>query len=299
MKKSMKRGISLLAAITLLMALAAGCSSGAKPTPAPSAPPAPSGAPAPSVAPAGDGSLQRVKDAGKLVVACETAWPPFAYMDSEQKLVGFDVEVAAEVAKRLDVEIEYTSSNTWDGIVAGLDSKRCDAIFNGVNIAGRVGKYAMTSPYMQNQLVLTVAADNDTIKSFEDLKDKLVANALEGSNGKLAQSYGARLTPAGLAEAMTLIKDGRADAQIEDQIVMARYLDTKPEMKEFVKQVDFYEPTDITEMQVGGMFRISDQELVEAVNVAIAEMKADGTLYDIAVKYLGQEVADTLAVFKE
>lgn len=246
---------------------------------------------------AGDGSLKRVQDAGKLIVACETAWPPFAYIDSDQKLVGFDVEVAAEIAKRLGVEIEYSSSNSWDGIVASLDSGRVDAIFNGVNIAGRVDKYGLTIPYMQNQLVLTVAVDNEEIKSFEDLNGKLVANALEGSNGKLAQSYGAELTPAGLAEAMTLLKDHRADAQIEDQIVMALYLESKPEMKQYVKQVAFYEPDDITEMQVAGCFRIADQELVEACNQALREMKSDGTLYDLAVKYLSQDVADSLDVF--
>lgn len=247
--------------------------------------------------PATDGSLKRIQDAGKLVVACETAWPPFAYINNAQELVGYDVEVAAEIAKRLGVEIEYSSSNSWDGIVASLDSGRVDAIFNGVNVAGRVDKYGLTDPYMVNQLVLTVAADNEEIKSFEDLEGKLVANALEGSNGKLAKSYGAELTPAGLAEAMTLLRDHRADAQIEDQIVMALYLEEKPDMKQYVKQVAFYEPADIAEMQVAGCFRIEDQDLVAAVNEALAEMKADGTLYNLAVKYLSQDVADSLDVF--
>ncbi len=287
-RKKLSRMLTLVLAMSLALTMA-GC--GGKP--AGSTPPTTPG----SEAPVTDGSLQRVLDAGKLVVASETAWPPFAYMDSDQNLVGYDVEVAAEVAKRLGVEIEYSSSNSWDGIVASLDSKRVDAIFNGVNIAGRVGKYAMTIPYMQNQLVLTVAADNEEIKDFEDLEGKTVANALEGSNGKLAKSYGATLTPAGLADAMMLLKDHRADAQIEDQIVMALYLEGKPEMKEYVKQVAFYEPEDITEMQVAGMFRIEDQDLVEAVNEALQEMKEDGTLYNLAVKYLSQEVADSLDVF--
>ena len=97
--------IVLALAITLV---AAGCSNSA-PSGENSTPPVTS-----SESPAaGDGSLQRVLDAGKLVVACETAWPPFAYMDGDQKLVGYDVEVAAEVAKRLGVEIEYSSSNSW------------------------------------------------------------------------------------------------------------------------------------------------------------------------------------------
>ena len=54
---------------------------------------------------------------------------------------------------------------------------------------------------------------------------------------------------------------------------------------------------EITEMQVAGCFRIADKELVEACNQALADMKADGTLYDLAVKYLSQDVADSLDVF--
>ena len=292
LKKNLKHTLFIVLALAIAFTVM-GCGS-AKP------PAANVGTPAPGSTEnveTGDGSLNRVLSAGKLIVGCETAWPPFAYMDGDQKLVGFDVEVAAEVAKRLGVEIGYSSSNSWDGIVASLDSKRVDAIFNGVNIAGRVGKYAMTIPYMQNQLVLTVAADNEEIKDFEDLEGKVVANALEGSNGKLAKSYGATLTPAGLADAMMLLKDHRADAQIEDQIVMALYLEGKPDMKEFVKQVAYYEPEDVTEMQVAGMFRIEDQELVNAVDEALQEMKEDGTLYNLAEKYLSQEVADSLDVF--
>ena len=56
-------------------------------------------------------------------------------------------------------------------------------------------------------------------------------------------------------------------------------------------------PADITEMQVAGCFRIADKELVEACNQALTDMKADGTLYDLAVKYLSQDVADSLDVF--
>lgn len=78
---------------------------------------------------------------------------------------------------------------------------------------------------------------------------------------------------------------------------MALYLEGKPDMKEFVKQVAYYEPEDVTEMQVAGMFRIEDQELVNAVDEALQEMKEDGTLYNLAEKYLSQEVADSLDVF--
>lgn len=94
--KTMKRALTLIMAIMMVAAMAAcgnkpAASNGDETT--------------------GDGSLKRVQDAGKLIVACETSWPPFAYIDDKQQLVGYDVEVAAEIAKRLGVEIEYSSSN--------------------------------------------------------------------------------------------------------------------------------------------------------------------------------------------
>ena len=241
--------------------------------------------------------LAAIQANGKLVVALEGAWQPWSYHDESDTLVGYDVEVSRAIAEKLGVEPEYVESD-WDSLFAGLDAGRFDIVCNGVEVTDERAKtYDFTTPYGYIHTALAVRKDNEDIKSFEDLDGKLVANALEGSNGKLAKSYGAELTPAGLAEAMTLLKDHRADAQIEDQIVMALYLEGKPDMKQYVKQVAFYEPADITEMQVAGCFRIADKELVEACNQALADMKADGTLYDLAVKYLSQDVADSLDVF--
>lgn len=247
-----------------------------------------------------DGSLERVKSAGKLVVACENAWVPFAYIDQAAggELTGFDVEVAREIAKRLGVEVDHQTSTSWDGIVAGLDGGRYDVIICGTNIGSRVGKYEMSIPYMINQMVLTVAADNNEINSFEDLDGKTIANALESSTANIGRKYGAKVVPAGLAEAMDLIVQGRADAQIEDQIVIQQFLEIKPEYKDKVKQVAIYEPENLLDVQVGVTCRLSDVELREAIDKALADMKADGTLYDIGVKYFGQEVADTLEVLR-
>ena len=109
LKKNLKHTLFIVLALAIAFTVM-GCGS-AKP------PAANTGTPAPGSTEnveTGDGSLNRVLNAGKLIVGCETAWPPFAYMDGDQKLVGFDVEVAAEVAKRLGVEISYSSSNSWD-----------------------------------------------------------------------------------------------------------------------------------------------------------------------------------------
>ena len=96
--KTMKRALTLIMAVMMVAAMA----------PCGNKPAASNGDET-----TGDGSLKRVQDAGKLIVDCETSWPPFAYIDDKQQLVGYDVEVAEEIAKRLGVDFAYPSSNSW------------------------------------------------------------------------------------------------------------------------------------------------------------------------------------------
>ena len=271
--KTMKRALTLIMAVMMVAAMAAcgnkpAASNGDETT--------------------GDGSLKRVQDAGKLIVACETSWPPFAYIDDKQQLVGYDVEVAAEIAKRLGVEIEYSSSNSWDGIVASLDSGRVDAIFNGVNIAGRVDKYGMTIPYMQNQLVLTVAADNEDIKSFEDLKGKTTANSLASTYMELAESYGATVQGIDtLEETIQLLTAGRIDATLNADVSFYDYLNVHPDADfKIVAQTE-----DASHVAIPLRKGDNSATLLEAVNNAIDELRADGTLKELSEKYFGQDIS--------
>ena len=82
----------------------------------------------------GDGSLQRVLDAGKLVIGAEGNWIPYVYNeDGTGELTGFEVEVAKEVASRMGVEAEFQISDSWDPVMAGLDAGRWDIVICGVN----------------------------------------------------------------------------------------------------------------------------------------------------------------------
>jgi len=83
---------------------------------------------------ADDGSLQRVLKAGKLTIGAEGNWVPYVYNDikDNNKLKGFEVEVAEEIAKRLGVKAEFNISNKWDGVIAGLDAKLYETVICGV-----------------------------------------------------------------------------------------------------------------------------------------------------------------------
>lgn len=80
-----------------------------------------------------DAALDRIKAEGVLKIGTEGTYAPFTYHDKDGKLVGFDVEIGQEIAKRLGVEAKFLEGK-WDGLIAGLDANRYDAVINQVGI---------------------------------------------------------------------------------------------------------------------------------------------------------------------
>lgn len=246
-----------------------------------------------------DGSLERVLKSGKLLIGAEGNWVPYVYNegDGTGELVGFEVEIAKEIAKRLGVEAEFNISNKWDGVIAGLDAKRYDTVICGTNPnPERQEKYAMTISYAESPIALVVASDNEEIKSFEDLEGKLCANSLSSSSGNIARKYGAELSDASLTQAADLLETGRADAHINNLVAITKFMEEKPDTK--IKVAAIYEPEDRYEIESAAMFRKEDKELSDKVSEIIQEMIDDGTCYNLAEKYFGKEVADNISLYK-
>jgi len=96
---------------------------------------------------AGDGSLERVRRAGQLVVGIEGAFPPFNMFDETGELVGFDVDIAREIARRLGVDVQFVPT-AWEGIVVGLLIGSYDAIISSLAITPeRQERVAVTQTY--------------------------------------------------------------------------------------------------------------------------------------------------------
>ncbi len=246
----------------------------------------------------GDGSLQRVLDAGKLTIGCEGNWVPYVYNENGTgDLTGFEVEIAREIAARLGVEAEFNVASQWDGVIAGLDAARYDTVICGLNPKPeRQEKYYMTVSYAESPVALVIAKDNTEIAGFEDLKGKLCANSLTSSSGQIARKYGADLSDASLTQAMDLLETKRADAHINNLTSIVEFLNEKPDTP--VKVVAIYEPKESYEIESSAMFRKTDIELGDAVNIAIKDMIDDGFCYNLAVKYFGKEVADSTSIYK-
>ncbi len=232
--------------------------------------------------------LAAIQTNGKLVVALEGAWQPWSYHDESDTLVGYDVEVSRAIAEKLGVEPEYVESD-WDSLFAGLDAGRFDIVCNGVEVTDERAKtYNFTTPYGYIHTALAVRKDNEDIKSFEDLKGKTTANSLASTYMELAESYGATVQGIDtLEETIQLLTAGRIDATLNADVSFYDYLNVHPDADfKLVAQTE-----DASHVAIPVRKGDDSASLLEAINTAIEELRADGTLKALGEKYFGQDIS--------
>ena len=231
--------------------------------------------------------LASIQANGKLVVALEGAWQPWSYHDESDTLVGYDVEVSRAIAEKLGVEPEYVESD-WDSLFAGLDAGRFDIVCNGVEVTDERAKtYDFTTPYGYIHTALAVRKDNEDIKSFEDLKGKTTANSLASTYMELAESYGATVQGIDtLEETIQLLTAGRIDATLNADVSFYDYLNVHPD-------ADFKLVAQTAEASHVAIpvLKSEDTAYLDALNTAIEELRADGTLKTLSEKYFGQDIS--------
>lgn len=235
-----------------------------------------------------DDLLAQIQAKGKIVFAMEGQWAPWTYHDETGELVGYDTEVGKAIADKLGVEAEFVEGE-WDGLFTGLDIGRYDAIINGVEITEeRSQKYAFTEPYAYIKTALVVKKDNTSINSFEDLKGVKTSNSLGSTYADLAESYGASVENVDtLAETIDMITSGRVDATLNAEVSFYDYLAEHPDAD--IKIVALTEEASLVSVPLRN--EDATATLKEAINNAIKELAADGTLTALSNKYFGSDIS--------
>lgn len=235
-----------------------------------------------------DGLLKQVLDKGTLVAGMEGNWAPWSYHDLDtNEVIGYDADTARAIGEKLGVEVQIVEA-PWESLFAGLDDGRYDIVINGVEVTDeRSEKYDFPEPYAYIHTALVVRKDNEEIKSFDDLKGKKTVNSIGSTYMELAESYGASAAGVStLNDTIQNVIDGRADATLNADVSIYDYLNQQPYAN--IKIVATTEDASHVAIPI----RKGDEtaSFEKAVNAAIEELKADGTLAELSEKYFGSDV---------
>jgi len=242
-----------------------------------------------STATGGSDLLQRINNGGTINVGTEGTYPPFTYHDESGKLTGYDVEVTRAVADKLGVDVEFKETQ-WDAMLAGLDSGRFDMVANQVSLTTpeRKAKYDKATAYSWSGAVVLAPTDDDRYSSWEGLKGLSTAQSLSSNYGELAERYGTEIVPVdGMAQAIQLVKQDRADFTMNDNLAVLDYLKKFPDANLEIKLT-----APASELRGSGLVLIKgDDEVVEKLNGAMAELADEGTLTKLSEEFFGADIS--------
>lgn len=251
----LKRILSVLLMIILAMTLLVGCSGGAK---------------------------------KKLVVGLDDNFPPMGFRDEKNVIVGFDIDMATEAAKRMGRDVEFKPID-WSAKEAELTGKRVDLLWNGLTITDKRKEVInFTKPYMENRQIIIVE-EKSTIKTKADLAGKVIglqdgSSSLEalGRDTKTKATIKSVKAYADNVTALMDLKSGRIEAVIVDEVV-GRYYAKKSGQHRILDE-------NFGTEDYGVGVRKEDKELLAALQKAFDEMKKDGTSAKISTKWFGVDI---------
>lgn len=235
---------------------------------------------------AADKSFDKVKDKGVLVVGLDATFAPMGFRGENGEIVGFDIDLAKEVAKRWGVEVEFKPCE-WDGIIFDLNSGNIDMVWNGMTMTEeRIKQVTFSDPYFTDgQLIFS--RKGEEVKKVAELEGKVVGLQL-GSSADYAVQKSDIFSKikevkkyATNVEALMDLEAGRTDAVVVDTVA-GKYYNSK-------RATLTYSDESLTTEYYGVAMRKKDKALAEKLNATLDEMRADGTFDKISEKWFGKE----------
>ncbi len=224
-----------------------------------------------------------------LVVGLDDQLAPMGFRDADtNEIIGFDIDLAKEVAKRLDMDIQLQKID-WNSKEMELNNGNIDCIWNGLSVTPtRQEEMLLSKPYLANRMIVVVLKGSD-IQSREDTQGKQVgvqkgSTALDALNADEFMGNGQVKTVeyADNVLALTDLKTERIDAVVMDEVV-ARY---------YANLDDSYLLLDdaLNEEEYAIAFKKGNDELCQKVEAALADMIEDGTAAQISEKWFGEDI---------
>lgn len=243
----------------------------------------------------GSDSSEKAKDEKKeekkvVEIGAYGAHVPFNYMEDDE-LVGYEVDIWKEIAERNNLELNYTISSDVAGLFTMLDTGKIDTILCQVSATEeRAEKYDFTEPYMYSPGAWFVKEDAEDVNTIEDLFGKSVGVIAGGVDIDMYNEA----DPEGKIEQVVYSNTTAAYKDIEVGRLDATGI-SRPQGLYLIKQGDVtglkvtgY--NGITETDIFPMLKGENKELLEMANETIKDMKEDGSLAELAVKWFGDDV---------
>ena len=233
-------------------------------------------------------SLEKIMKKGTLIVGLDDSFPPMGFRDENNEIVGFDIDVAKEVSKRLGVEL-ILQPISWTAKEQELNSYNIDCIWNGMSInKEREKAMCLSLPYLKNNMSFVVKTD-ENIYSLEDLKGKIIG-VQSGSTAEeiLMESeiYAEIKEVISYTENITAFMDmeiNQIDCVFLDNVVANYYITSNNKEYRILSE-------GLQEEKYAIGFRKQDKELCNRINEILIEMKKDGTLGSISTKWFGSDI---------
>ncbi|NLW23254.1 MAG: amino acid ABC transporter substrate-binding protein [Tissierellia bacterium] len=238
----------------------------------------------------GQDIFEKVEEQGYIIMGLDDTFAPMGFRDNDGNLVGFDIDLAREVFKRIGFEVKFQPID-WSMKETELNSGNIDLIWNGYSITEeRMKKVNFTEPYLKNRQIIITLADSD-INSKADLKDKKVA--VQNGSSTLDAIYkepdivetfqgGEPVLFDTNHEALMDLEAGRVDAVVSDEVLARYYISQKNPDDYKILDEDFGEE------EYGIGVRKSDKELLDLLNSTLDEMRKDGSYEAIYEKWFGE-----------
>ena len=233
-------------------------------------------------------SLSRILNKNTFILGLDDSFPPMGYRNENNEIVGFDIEVAKEVCKRLGVQL-VIQPISWNAKEQELNSYNIDCIWNGMSInEKRKEVMSLSDSYMTNRMIFVVKNESN-IQKLEDLTGKSIGvqsgssaeETLEASNvysqANQIISYADNIT------AFMDMETNQTEAVFVDEVLANYYIASNNKNYRILDEA-------LDEEQYAIGFRKQDTELCNKVNEILKEMKTDGTLAKISTKWFGKDV---------
>ncbi len=239
----------------------------------------------------------KIQEEGSITVATSGTLFPTSYRDeNSDELTGFEVEVVREVAKRLELEIDFKELG-FDEMLTSVKTGQVDMAANDIEISeDRLENFIFSTPIKHSYGTAVVRKDDlSGIKTLEDLKGKKAAGASTSVYMELARQYGAEEVTYDNASNEVYLRDvgiGRTDVILNDYYLQTLAVAAFPKLNITIHPDIKYSPS-----KIGFAINKENTELEDNVNQVIDEMLEDGTIADISGKFFnGADVTQVVDI---